>query len=120
MIKKLFALVLLCVPLVGCQSVVKYPPSPAWGTDVRVLGTVTADSGRWPLALNVPPPEYTYQAALRAKASTQYNVPENQIVLGEVTVKFLTEVVGTIRSWEATAMAGQKAADCRPADKPSQ
>ena len=98
----------LAVVLCGCQSVVKYAPPNQWSADVRTLGPVMADSGRWPLALNVPPPEYTYAAALRVKAAIEYKVSESEVVLGEITVKYWAEMVGTIRSWEATAIAGQK------------
>jgi hypothetical protein len=118
----LFGLALLAL-CSGCHSLVKYAPSPpvAWGPDVRVLGTVTANSGRWPLALNAPPPEYTCYAALRAKAAKQFGVPPDEIMLGEVTVRIGSEIVGTVRDWKASALAGQKkpvsVTDKSPADQ---
>src|SRR5438132_11376578 len=87
----------------GCASTIKYPAYPAavnWQKDVKILGPVTADSGRWPLSLNSPPPDYTYYTALQAKAAEQYHVPRSQVVLGEVAVNYMAEVVGTIRSWK--------------------
>jgi hypothetical protein len=36
-----------------------------------------------------------------------YGVPENEIVIGEVEVKYSSEIDGTIRSWVATAVAGR-------------
>jgi len=104
----------LCLALAGlcsaCSSVVKYPGAGAWGPDTKSLGPVTADSGKWPLSLNVPPPEQTYYSALKSKACGQYWVPIDEIVLGEVSVALSTEMVGTVRAWKATAMAGQKPA----------
>lgn len=47
------------------------------------------------------------QEALRSKAATTYHVPKDEIALDEVTVQFTAEVAGTIRKWEASAMAGQ-------------
>ena len=100
----LAAAVLLC----GCASTVKYAPPNKWGSDVRTLGTVTAESGGWPLSLKVPPPEYTYASALRTKAAKDYNVPAREVVLDEMTVSFMSEIDGTIRSWKASALAGHK------------
>jgi len=100
------ALLTLCS---GCTSVVKFAPYPsaaAWTPEVKPLGTVTADSGKWPLSLHSQPSDYTYYSALRAKAATAYGVPEPEIVLGEVTVKIGAEIDGTIRDWTATAAAG--------------
>jgi hypothetical protein len=108
--KKLISLLAAATLLCGCASNLKYAPYPASGLDapgVKVLGPVAADSGKWPLSLNVPPPDYTYYAALRDKAAGQYSVPQNQVVLGEVSVNYTAEVVGTIRSWKASAIAGQ-------------
>lgn len=94
--------------LVGCSTVSKYPPTAEWGPDVKLLGPIKADSGRWPLSLNVPPADQTYYSALKTAAAKQYGVAENSIVLSEVTVEFGTEMVGTIRSWRASAVAGQR------------
>ncbi len=108
------ATTLLCLALFalcsGCTSVIKVAPYPTpapWSDDVKRLGTVTADSGRWPLSLHSVPPDYTFYAALRAKASSQFNVPEAEVLLGEVTVKIGAELDGTIRDWKATAIAGR-------------
>lgn len=105
----LFA-VAIAVLTSGCKSVVKYAPTapPPWGLEVRTLGQVKANSGRWPLSLNVPPPEYTFYDALRTQAATTYSVPKSEVVLDEVTVSFTAEIVGTIRKWEASALAGHK------------
>jgi hypothetical protein len=99
-----FAAALLC----GCVSTINYPayPSANWN-GIKTLGTVTADSGAWPLSLNAPPPDYTYYSALCSKASEQFNVPKSQVVLGEVSVVYGSEMDGTIRDWKATAIAGQ-------------
>ena len=109
--KKLLIIIATSALLCGCASTIKYPPYPAtvnWGTGVKVLGKVTADSGGWPLSLNAPPPEYTYYSALQDTAAKQFAVPRNQIVLGEVSVDYMAEIDGTIRSWTATAIAGQE------------
>lgn len=106
--KKILLLITLASLLAGCASAVKYAPFGEWSSDVRTLGQVTAESGGWPLSLHTPPPEYTFYSALRKKASSTYHVPENEIVLGEVDVKFMSEIDGTIRSWTASATAGQK------------
>ena len=107
------ALLALCS---GCHSLLKYPPSPpeAWGPDVFVVGRVTADSGRWPLSLRTPPPEYTYYSALRAYASRIWDVPADKIMLGEVTVTIGAELDGTIRDWKAYAIAGYKKSAAPP------
>jgi hypothetical protein len=97
--------------LTGCTSVLKvapYPTSGPWGDDVRRLGTVSASSGPWPLSLHSMPPDYTFHAALRAKAASQFGVPESEVVLGEVTVNLGSELDGTIRDWKVTAEAGQR------------
>ena len=101
----ILAIALLCA---GCASTIKYPPYPSanW-SGIKTFGIVKADSGAWPLSLNSPPPDYTYYSALQIQAAKQYGVPQSQIVLGEVSVNYMAEVVGTIRSWKATAIAGQ-------------
>jgi hypothetical protein len=93
----------------GCSSVVKFPATAAqpWDASVKKLGTVSADSGRWPLSLNQAPTEYTYYSALKKKAAATYIVPEQEVVLGEVSVEISAEINGTVRSWKATAEAGQ-------------
>jgi hypothetical protein len=95
----------------GCASVATLAPFPnagAWDSTVKPLGTVTADSGKWPLALHAMPPDYTFYSALKKAASKQFGVPEDEIVLGEVSIKTMSEIDGTMRSWKATASAGQK------------
>lgn len=79
---------------------------------VEILGQVEACQGgfchgQWPMSLSVPPPASTYQAALRKEAAKQYNVPENEIVLGEVNVGYYSELNGTIRGWRASAPVGR-------------
>jgi hypothetical protein len=37
-----------------------------------------------------------------------YNVPETEIVLSEITVGFYNELNGTVRGWEAKAVAGRR------------
>jgi len=95
----------------ACTSMIKvapYPDATPWADDVKHLGAVTADSGLWPLSLHSAPPDYTFQSALRAKASSQYGVPQEEIVLGEISVQIGSELDGTIRDWKATAEAGQR------------
>ena len=85
---------------------------------IQVLGEVTACQGsmckkegggyEWPMSLPAPPPAYTYQTALLKKAAKVYQVPENQLVLGEMKVGYYAEMIGTIRGWEATATVGRK------------
>lgn len=86
---------------------------------VKILGEVNTcqggfckndETGRteWPLSLAAPPPASHYQAFLRKKAARIYNVPEREIVLGEITVGFYNELNGTVRGWEAKAIAGRK------------
>src|SRR5262245_56386320 len=86
---------------------------------VHILGEVTACEGAhckndetgsydWPLSFHVPPPTSHYQAALRKKAAKQYQVSEGDIVLGEISVEFYTEMVGTVRGWSAKTIAGRK------------
>jgi PBP1b-binding outer membrane lipoprotein LpoB len=109
--KRIAPLLLGILLLAGCTSAVTYAPYPsqaAWTGASKVLGMVEADSGAWPLSLQVPPPEYTFDSALRKKAAAQYGVSEDSIVLSEVAVKFMSEMDGTIRSWKASAIAGLK------------
>lgn len=62
----------------------------------------------WPLALSSVPPAATYYAALRKRGATQYRVPEQDVRLGEVTVKYYVELDGTIVGWTAKALAGKQ------------
>ena len=86
---------------------------------VKLLGEVQTcqggfckndETGRteWPLSLSAPPPASHYQAALRRRAAKIYNVFERDVVLSEITVGFYNELNGTVRGWEAKAMAGKK------------
>jgi hypothetical protein len=86
---------------------IKHAPSGEWTAQTETLGPVKADSGKWPLSLKTPPPEYTFYSALRSVAKGMYGAPENEIVLGEVEVKLSSELDGTIRSWTATSIAGR-------------
>jgi hypothetical protein len=107
----------------GCTSMVKFAPYPsaaAWTPDVKPLGTVSADSGRWPLSLHSQPSDYTYYSALRAKAAQTYGVPEPEIVLGEVSVQIGAELDGTIRDWKASAAAGWKKVGVPATSAPAQ
>jgi hypothetical protein len=61
----------------------------------------------WPLALSSAPPASTYHTALRKRAVAQYHVPEDEVRLGEVTVKYYVELDGTIVGWTAKAQAGK-------------
>ncbi len=102
---------LLALFTTGCTSVVKCPPYPtadSWSGEVKTLGPVKADSGKWPLSLHQQPSDYTYYSALVAKAESLYGVPKAEIILSEVDVKLLAEMDGTIRDWKASATAGQK------------
>ena len=62
----------------------------------------------WPLALSSVPPASTYYAALRKRGASQYRVPEQDVRLGEVTVKYYIELDGTIVGWTAKAQAGKQ------------
>ena len=87
---------------------------------IIVLGEVQACRGafcpardgeggqEWPLALSSAPPASTYHAALRKRGAAQYHVPEEDVRLGEVTVRYYTELDGTILGWTAQAQAGKE------------
>lgn len=85
---------------------------------IQILGDVTACQGawckkpeggyEWPIGLSHPPAALTYQRALERKAAQQFGVPESEVVLGDISVGFTTELIGTIRGWEASAVAGRK------------
>ena len=58
---------------------------------IQILGEVTACQGgfchgQWPMSLAVPPRASTYHAALRKEAAKRFHIPENEIVVGEMTV----------------------------------
>ena len=117
--------------LLGC-SVTKNSLYPGTGqtpdlheSGVAPLGEITACQGafckkddggmEWPMSLPQPPPAYTYQRAIQKKASKQFGVPEDEIVVGEIAVGYYTEMIGTIRGWEATAMVGRRRLQQTPA-----
>lgn len=113
------ALMILLVTGAGCATQVKHPGFGTWDDSVLPLGKVVASRGGWwrnadpedtgwALALNVPPDPFTYYSALLDKAVKTYYVPREEVVLGEVSVDLLTEVVGTVRAWKATAVAGRR------------
>lgn len=60
------------------------------------------------LVLRSALPGQTFYSALQVQAASQYSVPEQEVVLREVTVQIGAERDGTIRDWKATAEAGQK------------
>jgi hypothetical protein len=49
-------------------------------------------------------------AELRTKAAEQFKADVSTIVLKDVQVTYNTELVGTIRGWKATAIAGRNPA----------
>ena len=63
----------------------------------------------WPLTLSSAPPVSTYHTALRKRGAAQYHVPEEDVRLGEVTVRYYTELDGTIVGWTAKAQTGRQA-----------
>lgn len=87
---------------------------------VQILGEVEACRGAfckkadgeggqdWPLTLVSPPPASAYHALLRKKAAKQFQLIEEDVRLGEVTVGYYTEIDGTIVGWEAKALAGRQ------------
>lgn len=86
---------------------------------VKTLGEVTACQGawckkedgsgyEWPMSLPQPPPAYTYQRAIQKKAAKQYGIPEEEIVVGEISAGYHAEMIGTIRGWEASAQVGRR------------
>lgn len=102
------ALLSACLLLAGCSSMMTYAPMQGYTHELKQLGPVKADSGKWPLSLHIPPPEYTFQLALRNAAAKAYGVKADDVILSEINVKFMSEMDGTIRSWEATATAALK------------
>lgn len=113
-----FAILLLS----GCanHSTLMLPASGTWTSDTIVLGPVVACRGGnmdfsehskecndWPLSVpSLPHPE-THHAELRTKAAKQYQADVSTIVLKEIEVTYNAELVGTIRGWKATAIAGK-------------
>jgi hypothetical protein len=128
--KGVLALSLLGFLLIGCTSTLPYRSVGVWNNEVRTLGPVSycqgggcghSDEGyQWPVALPVPPSQDNITAALVGKASRQYHVSESSVVLKEITVKLQTEIVGTVRGWYATAIAGEALAASQPAKAPAE
>lgn len=63
-----------------------------------------------PLALASAPPASSYHTVLRKRAAVQFHISEQEVRLGEVTVRYYQELDGTITGWQATAPAGKLAA----------
>lgn len=117
-----FVVALLLV-LSGCISTPTLYPGTGLTADLKedgvvLLGEVTACKGAWcktdgggyesVLSLPAPPDAYAYQSALKKQAVKTYHVPEQEVVLGEVSVGYYAELIGTIRGWQATALAGRR------------
>src|SRR5436309_7274469 len=110
----MFALAAGCAPAMHLT----YPGVGVLDRDVELLGPVTVcrgggccsteDGCQWPLSLTNPPEAYTYQAALRDRVVKKYGVPASDVVLGDISVETENELVGTVRSWKATAQAGRR------------
>ena len=115
-------LLTILVFLSGCISTPALYPGTGATPDLReqgvaILGEVTACQGAFckddngdyesSLSLPAPPPAYTYQSILRKKAARTYAVPESDVVLGEMSVGYYAELIGTLRGWETKAMAGK-------------
>lgn len=62
-----------------------------------------------PLALASAPPASSYHAVLRKRAAAQFHVSEQELRLGEVTVRYYKELDGTIIGWKAAAPVGKLA-----------
>lgn len=102
------------------RSDLMLPSVGSWTEQTIVLGRVVACRGGnmdfsedhkecndWPLSLpSLPHPDAHY-AELRTKAAQQYQVDVGGIVLKDVQVTYNAELVGTIRGWKATALAGK-------------
>lgn len=115
--------VLLLLSACAARTPMLLPSSGIWTVDTVLLGPVVACQGgnrdfsehhkecnKWPLSIpSLPHPE-THHAELRAKAAEQYHVDGSAIVLKDVQVTYNTELVGTIRGWKATAIAGRNSA----------
>ena len=130
MLHRFILLTAISVLLSGCSvSATAVYPGTSLTFDLRedgvqILGEVTACQGafckndetgqtEWPMSLTGPPPAATYQAAIRKNAVRIYNVPEGQIVVGEVKVGYYNELNGTVRGWTATAPVGRRTAVTR-------
>jgi hypothetical protein len=114
----LFAIMLLS----GCanRSTLLLPSAGTWTADTVLLGPVVACRGgnldftaqhkecnQWPLSIPSLPHPDTHHAELRTKAAQQYQTDVSMIVLKDVAVTYNAELVGIIRGWKATAIAGK-------------
>jgi hypothetical protein len=122
MIRSLLTSVSLLLLLTACanHSTLLLPAAGTWTSDTVLLGLVVACRGgnmdfsehheecnQWPLSIpSLPHPEI-HHAELRAKAAQQYQTGAATIVLKDVQVLYNTELVGTIRGWKASAIAGK-------------
>lgn len=126
---RLSILLALALFLGGCanHSELMLPSAGNWTSDTVVLGPVFACRGgnmdfssdheecnKWPLSIPSLPHPDTHYAELRTKAAQQYQVDVGTIVLKDVQVVYNTELVGTIRGWKVTAMAGRSLLTDRP------
>jgi len=108
------------VLLTACAALERYTPAAPWTDDEpETLGEVTACDGKFcidpetgkemrPLALRDPPNERKVRAALRQKAAQVYDIPEEDVVLGEITFKVFSSMIGNIRGWRATAPVARR------------
>lgn len=120
------ALVMLALGGCGLSKPMTYPGT-ASTLDFReagiiVLGEIEGCRGAYcpsshgeggqelPLGLASEPPASSYHIVLRKRAAAQFHVPEQEVRLGEVTVRYYRELDGTIIGWKATAPAGRLAA----------
>lgn len=121
MIRPILTSVALLLFLTACanHSTLLLPAAGTWTSDTVLLGPVVACRGgnldfsehhkecnQWPLSLPSMPHPEIHHAELRTKAAQQYQTDVGQIVLKDVQVIYNTELVGTIRGWKATAIAG--------------
>jgi hypothetical protein len=122
MIRSILTSVALLLLLTACanHSTLLLPAAGTWTSDTVLLGPVVACRGgnldfsehhkecnQWPLSLPSMPHPEIHHAELRTKAAQQYQIDVGQIVLKDVQVIYNTELVGTIRGWKATAIAGK-------------
>jgi len=122
MIRPILTSVALLLLLTDCanHSTLLLPAAGTWTTDTILLGPVVSCRGgnldfsehhkecnQWPLSLPSMPHPEIHQAELRTKAAQQYQTDVGLIVLKDVQVIYNTELVGTIRGWKATAIAGK-------------